>query len=271
MTVCIAAICDDGKHIVVAADRMLTWPMLNMKAESHVVKIQDLVPGCVLMGSGPGTYVGGIRAMMAFDNSSKVEVLGNSAKRAYAEFRERVIDETYIRPTFGLAFSLSGSGPPSLPDHLEKHPATMAQVFGITGQYNIGVDLIVTGVDDAQTQIGWIGHPGTLQWLSDVGHAAVGAGGVHAMIRLTLLGQSPKTSLSTTLFNVYSAKRIAEIAPGVGSETDMAILSRQNTSWCDEELLKELGACLEVPPGQEPDLSRLKTKLPVSGGGDVNS
>ena len=53
MTVCIGAICDAGKAIVVAADRMMTFgaPM-NLQAEGAVRKIIPLADNVVLLFSG---------------------------------------------------------------------------------------------------------------------------------------------------------------------------------------------------------------------------
>jgi hypothetical protein len=47
MTVCIGAICEQGKAVVVAADRMMTFgPPMNLQAEGAVRKIGgNFVPG----------------------------------------------------------------------------------------------------------------------------------------------------------------------------------------------------------------------------------
>ena len=53
MTVCIAATCDSGKHIVVAADKMVTagHPM-NLEFEPPLSKIEVLSNSCVGLASG---------------------------------------------------------------------------------------------------------------------------------------------------------------------------------------------------------------------------
>jgi Proteasome subunit len=53
VTVCIGAICDNGKSIVVAADRMMTYgPPMNLQVEAAVRKIIPLSDNAVLLFSG---------------------------------------------------------------------------------------------------------------------------------------------------------------------------------------------------------------------------
>ena len=50
-------------------------------------------------------------------------------------------------------------------------------------------------------------------------------------------------SLATTLYNVYKAKRNAEVAVGVGEETDMGILTEQGMTPIDarqQQILREV-------------------------------
>lgn len=54
-----------------------------------------------------------------------------------------------------------------------------------------------------------------------VGFSAIGIGSRHALSQLMLVGQSFTSSLPETVLAVYNAKKRAEIAPGVGRDTDM--------------------------------------------------
>jgi hypothetical protein len=57
MTICIAAVCDGGKSIVVAADRMFTAPApTSMEFETSEKKIEPLATGCVAMSAGNSAY-----------------------------------------------------------------------------------------------------------------------------------------------------------------------------------------------------------------------
>ncbi len=52
MTVCIAAICENGKSIVMAADRFRWHPTANIEAEVDESKYRFLSDQMALMGSG---------------------------------------------------------------------------------------------------------------------------------------------------------------------------------------------------------------------------
>ena len=57
MTICIAAICENGEKIVTAADRMFTVNQpLNVQFEPQISKIEPLSPSCVGMIAGQTLY-----------------------------------------------------------------------------------------------------------------------------------------------------------------------------------------------------------------------
>ena len=53
-----------------------------------------------------------------------------------------------------------------------------------------------------------------------------GSGAIHAMLHLSMAGQTTRRGVAETLADVYIAKRQAEVAPGVGKTTDMAVIYR---------------------------------------------
>lgn len=57
-----------------------------------------------------------------------------------------------------------------------------------------------------------------------VGFAAIGAGRSHAASQFMFRKHSRQRGFSETLFLAYSAKKRAEVAPGVGRETDMFVI-----------------------------------------------
>jgi hypothetical protein len=57
MTVCIAAVCDGGKKIVVAADRMFTaGAPINLEFETSEKKIETLSPSCAALFAGNSAF-----------------------------------------------------------------------------------------------------------------------------------------------------------------------------------------------------------------------
>ena len=57
MTICIAAVCDGGQSIVVAADRMFTaGPPVNLEFETAEKKIESVSPSCVALLAGNSAF-----------------------------------------------------------------------------------------------------------------------------------------------------------------------------------------------------------------------
>jgi len=71
----------------------------------------------------------------------------------------------------------------------------------------------------------------------------------------TLLFQrhSKKDKLSTTLYNVYKAKRNSEVSVGVGKETDIKVMTQNDILSIDEENLNKLSQIYdnEIKSGKE--------------------
>jgi hypothetical protein len=65
---------------------------------------------------------------------------------------------------------------------------------------------------------------GIVSCLDDVGFAAIGSGSWHAKSRLMQWGYVNSTLFVQALAASFAAKRAAEVAPGVGTATDIHIL-----------------------------------------------
>jgi hypothetical protein len=108
-------------------------------------------------------------------------------------------------------------------------------------QYNLGVELLLAGVDPSGAHIYSVLHPGPPENLHDtIGYAAVGSGAIHALQALIGFGHSAGAEYHETVFRVYAAKRRSEVAPGVGRDTDMAVISGSGIHWLTEDELQQL-------------------------------
>jgi len=123
-----------------------------------------------------------------------------------------------------------------------KSPASqlLQQIAGSILQHNLQADLLVVGMDDSGAHVFAITHPGTLIPLETTGFGAVGSGGVHAGVRMSLAQHTKDASLVETVYNVYESKRAAEVAPGVGKMTDLAIIKDGRICFAGQDVLKEL-------------------------------
>src|SRR5258706_1487663 len=226
MTVCIAAICYNGKSIVVSADRMFTASApLNLEFEPPISKIELLSPRCIVMVAGTSLSAAEIidtaREKIA-NTGGQVLQIALAARDVYSNLRNAKIDEQILSAQLGPDFSLFRSKGGTLPAYLQAQPAIYQQMVIQTSQFNLGVDLLLAGCDDNSSHIYHLTHPGSLTAFDKLGYNAIGSGAIHAMVTLHLGEQSPKSSLAATLHAVHDAKLAAEVAPGVGRETEMA-------------------------------------------------
>jgi len=84
MTICIAATCEDGKNIVVVADRMFTvGPPLNVEFEPPISKIEQMGVTSVALGAGNSLTVAEIlrRARARYHNqqNQRIDSIANIA------------------------------------------------------------------------------------------------------------------------------------------------------------------------------------------------
>lgn len=230
MTVCIAVSCEDGKHVVAAADRMFTvGPPLNVEFEPPLSKIEPMGAACVAMGAGNGLFVSEIFQRAKAANQSvpiaTIPQIANSVKEEYAKYRDEKIEEQIIKPMLGpdfLAFRARGG---TLPAYLQPQSGLYQQIVVQSNQFNLNAELIVTGIDNAGSHVYYVGHPGTMVPFNKIGYNAVGSGASHVAIKFALDCLHPKTPLADVLLAVYGAKKAAEVAPGVGQETEIKVLS----------------------------------------------
>jgi hypothetical protein len=136
----------------------------------------------------------------------------------------------------------------------------------LMSQFNLGSDFIVTGVDTGGARICVVGHPGTLAWLDKLGYASIGSGGIHATMRLALGAQTRKSTLVDTVYSVFDAKKASEVAPGVGPQTDMAIVTAGKTKMLSDGVLRTLLEIFNESQGKKPSsLDKLSVELNKRG------
>jgi hypothetical protein len=245
MTICIAACCEGGNHIVTAADRMFTvGPPLNVEFEPPLTKIETMATACVGMGAGNGLFVSEIlrRARAAYQNTpgTPVDHIAATVKDVYTSYRDEKIEETIIRPTLGPDFVSFRNRGGTLPAYLQPQPGIFQQLVVQSNQFNLGVDIIVAGIDAAGSHLYYVGNPGSFFVFDKIGYNAIGSGATHVAIKFALDLQHAKTSLHDTLLSVYSAKKSAEVAPGVGQETEIKVISSNEIWPVPNELLEVL-------------------------------
>lgn len=239
MTVCIAAMCidEDGRSCaVVASDRMVTLGGF-MEFEHTIAKMTAPSQVAIAMIAG-STLVGTRLAQEVVDELSGQTVpILEIAQRLSAKYRDTRISsmESSILTPRGL----------SLQDYYARQASLNGQITMMIDQglanYNLGVELLLAGVDSNGAHIYSIENPGQPEHQHDViGYAAIGIGGIHAIQSMVGFRPAPTDGLRDTIFRVFASKRRSQVAPGVGNETDMAIISQSGVYRLTTEMLDTL-------------------------------
>jgi 20S proteasome alpha/beta subunit len=99
--------------------------------------------------------------------------------------------------------------------------------------------LIVAG-DGQNVHIYTVDKTGMISCLDDVGFAAIGAGAWHANSRFMQFSYNNKIVLAPAAAAVFAAKKAAEVAPGVGTSTDLYIVFKDSVEPIRKDLLDRL-------------------------------
>ena len=101
---------------------------------------------------------------------------------------------------------------PKVAEHLT------AEMIGYDVEYE--VETIFTGIDNTGAHIYQL-RENEYMCCDPVGFSAIGSGGGHAESQFMLARHSRTATLDETLYLIHSAKKQSEVAPGVGTATDM--------------------------------------------------
>jgi hypothetical protein len=235
VTVCVAVICANSM-VMGMSDRMLTAG--DVQFQPSTSKIWNLTTSIVMMSSG--------------DVGTQSDIYTDVHKRVTAELRRNpsvwlrveTVAEYYRLSYFSLQRRRAEAqilGPLGLdsesflirqtsmePDFVAKIGAELISFrMPDTGAIIASVNPVIT-VNEEPRAISpdiFVIQNGRVSCSDRVGFACVGAGAWHANSTLMLAGHTPSTRASKALFTMYAAKRRAEVAPGVGSETDTFVVT----------------------------------------------
>jgi len=262
----VGAISEDGKAVVVAADRMVTYgPPMNLQLETQVRKIVKLNDTVAILFSGavPDAEAVISAARSRIHSVTTVVDIAEAVAESYREIKARRVEENILRPLLGIGFpqfaQLVGQSATS---------QLLQQVLGMIAQHNLGLDFLVAGVDDA-AHVCLVTHPGMMMPLDTLGYGSIGSGGLHATVRLSLGQQFRTVGTPETVYNVYEAKTAAEVSPGVGKLTDMAVITSHGVNFFEDGAFDTLASLNQARPALGAEaLKKLGKLCPKGTNGD---
>lgn len=239
MTQIVAALCEDRKVCVIVADRMVS-------DEDDTLHFEHEPKGQMLSYNAMILYTGTMHEPEIM-NISRSEIAGRMkipqmieilAKNYQITRKKRV--ETEILSKYGFQ---------SFDDYHNKQKlltdATVECIEGELQEYELDLAILFGAIDSNGTQIYVIDDPGTPQSHTEVGFCCMGSGDRHADPVFAFYEYKPSMKVEDVLYISYVAKKRAEMAGGVGKDTDAWVISEKGCYKVKEDTLKKLDACLQ--------------------------
>jgi hypothetical protein len=239
MTICIAAMGKGEKGadlIVFATDHMISLPPPLGQFERPIEKYKKINDNTIAMLSGNPLIFDDLlvdcRKSCGFDEIKKViQKNMNSVKSD--------IIQKQLLDIFKMNYDYV--------KEVLKGPIPNPFIQGILdslSKFNLNTGILLIGFEGDNAQIVEITET-TMANLRDINFGAIGTGAVQAINTLLFQRHSKDDSLPTTIYNVYKAKRNAEVAIGVGKETDVIILTKLGTTKIDGDKIRILSKIYE--------------------------
>jgi hypothetical protein len=224
VTICIAAICDSGESVVVASDRMITAGFLALEYEHPGPKLERVSPCIVGLTAGDALIVTelfrGCRGRIEELQSPAVGKVAEVVKDQFVDLRKRQVEELYLLPRGLTLKEFYREG------YMNRLPDQVAFTLDSDmSKERLNLDVIIAGVDDTGAHIYGIDDPGSVRCYDRIAYHGVGSGLTHALLTLAANQYCQERNINETVFLVFEAKKKAELAPGVGSATEMGIVT----------------------------------------------
>lgn len=247
MTVCVATLFswnygtieepNYGVAAMTASDQMITSG--DNQYESRQQKVALINPTTLLLIAGD--YSVHSEALIAVQNQIKGDpnispqrsalIYGQEIQRV----RRREAEDLFLSP-LGLNTDSFLSQQKDMSDSFVEKITNQLQNFAWKD-----VEALVVGSDKNSVHIYYVDSNGSSHCMDDVSFHAIGIGAWHAKSALMQSGYArQKNGYHESLALIYSAKRRAEIAPGVGAKTDVHVVLRDREFGLDDEEIKIL-------------------------------
>lgn len=224
MTICIAALADDGKKAVLVTDKMLTLSGLSYQIEKTCYVKNYKVGNCHILAAGDSVAAYEVVRIAQENLKKTIETLPAGTpvasslekeiiRKAYQMYRRQSVIQKFLEPR-GITLETYYSG------RLSIAPQVVMEIENQLQNFNINLEMIVVCKgDDLKYSINYLIHPGELKCFDPVGYVCIGSGTIHSLYHLTGSNYSPACSIKEVKEILSKAKELAEKSPGVGKET----------------------------------------------------
>jgi hypothetical protein len=226
VTVCIAAICSDGEDnaIVAASDTKVSASyyskdLASLKTVSLHPKWDALLAGKIAQKS---PVVSRLMKSISRDGSYSGDEIAEKCKDAFIDYQKQLAYEKVLSP-FGLTLDAF------LKSRRQIGAALYERLWNEISGIDIGLDMMVFGFGRSGVPMIFIVSNPTVEKPSFITHcdatnfACIGTGGYLAESSLYGFEQSTSDTIEETIYQVLSAKFLAESATDVGEATYLRV------------------------------------------------
>lgn len=235
MTCCIAAICDDGKNIVLVADKMIGIGFIE--SEPDINKLLQLNKSWwVLFAGGDISPIFDIvdrakrhirdvltKANKSPEEPADLQLVIDAIRESYEKKRMEEAETIHLKQIGWDIASFSAGGQQNLPD--------FGEIKARIADYAFNIELLVCGFSEGKAYVFSLSGDGPEKGLikrQDVpGFHAIGSGGTGAIYMMFYRDVSSKMTLRETVYYAMEAKLFGEQASGVGEKTDMYVATSE--------------------------------------------
>lgn|ERR1035438_1372909 len=219
MTVCIAALANVGKSLVLACDSRLSAE--SFSGDNTAIKMYGLtspfqwwamVAGDVSHAI-PVIEAATLRLLALTDATNTRETVERAVVSAYQGVRRQLAEDSVLTP---LGFDW---------EYLQRGDSDIAgKLVEDLKQVTLGCEFLVAGFDwNGDGYIFSVAHPGIVKNHNMCGYEAIGTGAYNSLATLMHHSVNQEMELARVLYHVCEAKFMAESADGVGRHTHVKV------------------------------------------------
>ena len=237
MTICISAICtqNNEENVAFAVDHMITTGIGQFE--------HDICKYKVLSDSTVGMLAGNALLMDFFLEEDYSGMSYSQIQSVIEEkFKQKRL-ETIQKEVLDV-FKIDWD---DVKETLKSPVINEFQTLILKNITRIQLDtaILLIGFEDEKARISEIGDGG-IETYDKIYFNTIGSGSIQAQNTLLFQKHSKQDDLKTTLYNVFKAKRNAEVMQGVGKETDIGYLNENGITLLDEESIAILDEIYNV-------------------------
>jgi hypothetical protein len=199
--------------------------------EHSIIKYKEINKQTVSMLSGSPILFDDLINLKKWDDpfdKIKSQIFTNFKKKRKEMIKNEIFDKFMINESFFVD---------ALNHKIENQ--LMNSIMKTIAEFSLETSILLIGIDEGVAKISVIEEDGYID-LVDINFHAIGSGADQATNTLFFQKHSNSENLSTAIYNVYKAKRNAEVKRGVGRETELAVLSGKKLTRLTDDHLKLL-------------------------------